>query len=276
MFVMMMCRLLTRRVIALIKPSLWVLLISLLVPWYSAQAGVPVTLYNSFAGNMNYTATGGTLRTQPNSGNACAVSNSGSATLSGIPVGATITAAYLYWAGSGSTADNNVTLDGVAISADRSFAETFNYLGTNYDFFSGFEDVTAQVALKGNGSYTFANLTVNNGAPHCGVAAVLSGWSLLVIYENASEPLRVINVFDGFQYFRGSSLALTPDNFVVPNSGIDGKHGILTWEGDAGNSAALGGFTEALIFNGTQLTDGLNPVNNQFNSTINVLGSNTS
>lgn len=253
---------------------MWALTLGVFVPWQSAEAGVPVTIYQSFAGNMNFTATGGTLRTQPNTGDACAVTNSNSATLSGIPVGATITAAYLYWAGSGSTPDYNVTLDGVAISADRTFTETFT-LGTDYDFFSGFEDVTAQVAAKGNGTYTFANLTVNNGAPHCGVSAVLSGWSLLVIYESASEPLRVINVFDGFQYFRGSSLTLTPNNFVIPNSGIDGRHGVLTWEGDVENSAALNGFTEDLTFNGTELTDGFNPVNNQFNSTINLLSSNT-
>jgi len=253
---------------------MWALTLGVFVPWQSAEAGVPVTIYQSFAGNMNFTATGGTLRTQPNTGDACAVTNSNSATLSGIPVGATITAAYLYWAGSGSTPDYNVTLDGVAISADRTFTETFT-LGTDYDFFSGFEDVTAQVAAKGNGTYTFANLTVNNGAPHCGVSAVLSGWSLLVIYESASEPLRVINVFDGFQYFRGSSLTLMPNNFVIPNSGIDGRHGVLTWEGDVENSAALNGFTEDLTFNGTELTDGFNPVNNQFNSTINLLSSNT-
>jgi len=251
------------------------LVAAMLVTWQSANAGVPITLYQSFAGDLDYIATGGTLRTQPNTGNACAVTNSGSATLSGIPAGSTITAAYLYWAGSGSTPDNNVTFDGVAVSADRSFTETFTFGGTNYDFFSGFEDVTAQVAAKGNGTYTFANLAVNSGAPHCAVSAVISGWSLLVIYENTAEPLRVINVFDGFRFFRGSSITLTPNNFTIPATGIDGRHGILTWEGDVGNSASLGGFNEALTFNGNTLIDGLNPANNQFNSTINVLGSNT-
>lgn len=117
----------------------------LLLPGVS-QAGVPVTLYQSFAGNMNFVETGGTLRTQPNTGNSCAVTNSNSATLSGIPAGATITAAYLYWAGSGSTGDYNVTLDSSSLAADRTFTETFNFNGTNYDFFSGFEDVTTQVA----------------------------------------------------------------------------------------------------------------------------------
>jgi uncharacterized repeat protein (TIGR01451 family) len=253
-----------------------VLVAAMLVTGQSANAGVPISLYRSFAGDLDYVATGGTLRTQPNSGDSCAVTSSGSATLSGIPAGSTITAAYLYWAGSGSVPDNNVAFDGVAISADRTFTETFALGGTSYDFFSGFEDVTAQVAAKGNGTYTFASLAVNSGAPHCAVSAVMSGWSLLVIYENTAEPLRVINVFDGFQFFRGSSITLSPNNFTIPSSGIDGSHGILTWEGDVENSASLNGFNEALTFNGNTLTDGLNPANNQFNSTINVLGSNTS
>ncbi len=255
---------------------LWVIGTALFMPWQPVRAGVPVTLYQSFSGNLNYTATGGTLRTQSNSGNPCAVTGSRSAALSGIPAGSTITAAYLYWAGSGSTPDYNVTLDGAAISADRRFTEIFSTGGTDYDFFSGFEDVTARVAAKGNGTYTFAGLTVNNGQPHCSVSAVLSGWSLLVIYENAAEPLRTVNVFDGFQYFRGGILSLTASNFVIPGSGIDGKQGVLTWEGDFENSTALNGFSETLTFNGTALTDGLNPANNQFNSTINLLGSNTS
>ncbi|MBT8122257.1 MAG: DUF11 domain-containing protein [Gammaproteobacteria bacterium] len=247
----------------------------LLLPWQAASAGVPITLYQSFAGDMNYVETGGTLRTQSNAGDSCAVTNSNSAVLSGIPAGSTITAAYLYWAGSGSTPDNNVSLDGVAISADRTFSETFTNGGTNYDFFSGFEDITSQVAAKGNGTYTFSNLTVNTGAPHCAVQAVLSGWGMLVVYENVIEPLRVINIFDGFRYFRGGSITLTPDNFTVPSTGIDGRHGILTWEGDVENSASLNGFNETLSFNGTALTDAFNPANNQFNSTINVLSSNT-
>ncbi|MDX1696932.1 MAG: hypothetical protein R3308_01530, partial [Thiohalobacterales bacterium] len=255
-----------------------VLIMLLLVLGWAGQpamAGVPVTLYQSFAGDMDFTATGGSLRTQSNGGDACAVTISNSATLSGIPAGATITAAYLYWAGSGSTPDYNVTLDGVPVSADRTFTETFSSGGTDYDFFSGFEDVTAQVAARRNGTYTFANLSVNTGAPHCAVQAVMAGWSLLVIYEDPAEPLRVINVFDGFQFFRGSSITLSPSNFTIPATGIDGRHGILTFEGDVENSASFNGFTEALTFNGVALTDGMNPPNNQFNSTVNVLGSNS-
>lgn len=245
----------------------------------NSWAGVPVTQYASFAGNINFTGTGGSLRTQSDAANPCTVTNSGIGNLSGIPATATITAAYLYWAGSYDTGqgvppDYNVTLNGSNLSADRTFTEMFPYTNNLY-FFSGFKDVTTIVASTGNGNYTFNNLAVNSGFPHCNVSAVLSGWSLVVIYEDAAEPLRVINVYDGFQYYRGSQITLTPSNFLVPNSGIDGKQGHISWEGDVGNSATLGGFTEDLLFNGNALTDALNPANNQFNSTINLIGSST-
>jgi uncharacterized repeat protein (TIGR01451 family) len=243
----------------------------------AGHAGTPISLYRTFAGNLNYTTTGGTLRTDSNSGDTCAVTSGPvSAVLSGIPVGATIRAAYLYWAGSGSTPDYDVTFNGNAITADRTFTETFVNGASTYYFFSGFKNVTPYVS--GNGTYSFSNLTVDTSALYCGVSAVLSGWSLVVIYQVAAEPLRVVNVYDGFQYFRGSAITLTPSNFRIPASGIDGKHSHITWEGDpdATTSFTLNGYDENFAFNGTLLTDFYNPVDNQFNSTINTLPSTTS
>lgn len=235
-----------------------------------AQAD-PVVYYRSFAGNYNYVITGGTLRTSGT--NQCAVTNSGTAPLSGVPTNpsTTIRAAYLYWAGSGSTPDLTVTFEGVSITADRSFSETVGGFPPR-DWFGGFADVTTIVQNKAggpNGTYSFADLTVDTGWSHCSVATVLSGWGLAVIYEDSAEPLRVINLFDGLQNFWGSSISLTPTNFQVPNSGIDGKFGILTWEGDAGNSGMRNGFSEELRFNGATLTNPpTNPALNQYNSTI--------
>jgi uncharacterized repeat protein (TIGR01451 family) len=234
----------------------------------------PVTFYQSFAGNINFQMTGASLRQNPNSGNACLVAPSRSAALTDIPVGATIRAAYLYWAGSGATADNQVVFQGVTTNATRTFSETFNYFGTAYPFFSGFADVTAQVA--GNGTYTLSGLTVNTGSPHCPVEAVVAGWSLIVLYEDAAEPLRVINIYDGFRFLRASQIVLTPSNFQIPPAGCgtpgDCKWGVITWEGDVENSTSLGGFTENLFINGTAMTSPLNPINNQFNSTIDLMG----
>ena len=241
----------------------------------------PVVLDRSYAGNIDFVVTGATMRTQSNAGNACAITNGPvSASLSGIPAGSTIVAAYLYYGGSGPTVDANITFDGVARVADRTFTETFNQAGYNLQYFGGLEDITADVAAKGNGSYSFADLNVTNtdlgaGATYCSSAAVVAGWGMIVVYENASEPLRVVNLFDGLQFFRGGSISLTPSNFLIPSSGIDGKFAVLSWEGDVENSAPLNGFAEGLSFNGVDLTDGFNPANNQFNSTINVLSSNT-
>ncbi len=230
-----------------------------------------VTFYQSFAGNMNFVTAGGTLRTADDGTAPCNVTTGPvSGAVSGIPSGATIEAAFLYWAGSGTTIDSNVTFNGTNVSADRTFTEVFNNAGTDYDFFGAFKDVTSLVS--GNGSYSFNNFTVNNGAPWCAVSAVLSGWGLVVIYSHVSEDFRVVNVFDGLQQFRGSSLNLTPSNFKIPSSPINGRFAVLSWEGDVGNSATLGGFSENITFNGTSLTDAANPTNSQFNSTINKYG----
>lgn len=259
----------------------------LLWSWSNSSSAVPVTFYNSYAGNINFQATGATLRTQPNSGDSCAVSGPGTtvtATLVGVPAGATIRAAFLYWAGSYSTAggstqttpDTSVVFQGSTVNASRLFTEPFFFGGTTYDFFSGFAEVTALVS--GNGTYGLSGLTVNTGAPHCAVSAVVGGWSLIVVYEDAGEPLRVLNVFDGLQYFRGGSVDLNPNNFQIPASGCAGssdcKFGVLTWEGDVENSGGLGGFTEDLFINPppppAALTDANNPSGNQYNSTVSL------
>ena len=91
----------------------------------------------------------------------------------GIPAGASIVAAYLYWGGSGAAVDANVTLNGQAVAAQRTFTATFNNGGTNFPYFGGFADVTARIT--GNGTLTFSGLTVTTGTPHCGSSAVRRG-----------------------------------------------------------------------------------------------------
>ncbi len=237
-----------------------------------ARAGTPVTLFESLAGDLDFVGTEATFRANANP-TSCTRNATASNPLNGIPAAATVRRAYLYWAGSGTAVDSSVTFTTPAgtqsVNASRTFTETFVFGGTNYDFFSGFADVTTLVAAGGNGNYSMTGLTFNTGGPHCGVSAVMGGWSLIVVFEDAAEPLRVINVFDGFQFFRGGQITLTPSNFVVPVAPIDGKLAHITWEGDSGNSSALGGFTENIRFQGVALTDGLNPLNNQFNSSSN-------
>ncbi len=256
----------------------WLAVVGLLLGPATAYSQT-ITRYARFVGNINFVATGGSLRTQPNTVDACAVGATSTAAVAGIPAGSTVLAAYLYWGGSGSTIDSSVTFAGAAIGASRTFTTTFNNGGTLFPYFGGFADVTARVA--GNGNYTFGGLTVNTGAPHCGSQAVVAGWGLVVIYQRAAERLRAINVFDGLQYFRGSAVTLTPDGFRVPTTAIDGRMAIVAWEGDPQNSTPLNGFSESLSFNGNALDDGIivagsDPVTQPYDGTINTLGIATS
>ncbi|MCP4250945.1 MAG: DUF11 domain-containing protein, partial [bacterium] len=149
---------------------------------------IPLIRYQRLHGFIDYTVTGGTLRTGSNSSGPCNLAPNSTENLAGIPGGATVSAAYLYWAGSGNVVDDQVTLDGTPLTADRTFTGRFSRGANDYDFFSGFKDVTAQVAAKGNGSYTFADLTVASTGRYCSSQAVLAGWSLFVIYQEASLP----------------------------------------------------------------------------------------
>lgn len=269
----------------------WPAFLAILGLLFSAAPAVsdtPVALYESLAGNINITGTGGTLRTNMDGVNSCSVTNSGTMTLSGIPAGATVRTAYLYWAGSGGDPqggvgpDYNVTFNGTAVTADRTYTAWY-LAGFNLYFFSGVKDVTSLVT--GNGNYTFADLTVQNtnvpgGGQYCANAAVLSAYSLLVIYDDPAEALHVVNIWEGFQTYRGASITLTPTNFQVPTpapvTALSSRILLVTWEGDSGNSGALGGFTENLTFcsptpcAGVALTDAYNPLNNQFNSTVDI------
>jgi len=239
-----------------------------------SSTGMPLTQYRRIHNFVDYTVTGGTLRTQPNPNpGACAVGASSTAALSGIPGGATVVGAYLYWAGSGSTVDSQVTLNGTAVTADRTFTARYVLSPSNFDFFGGFKDVTAQVQATRNGNYTFGNLTVTTADPYCASQAVLAGWSLIVIYQDTSLTGKTLVLYDGFDLKRNGATAYNLTG-IFASTPTEGKATYLLWEGDPD---AMGGTpAESLTFNGSTLSDALNPADNPYNSTINSLGVSTS
>ena len=229
--------------------------------------GTPLSQYRRIHNFVDYTVTGGTLRTGSNNNNPCAVGASSTATLSGIPASATVVGAYLYWAGSGSTVDSQVTLNGTSLTADRTFTARYVLSPTNYDFFGGFKDVTAQVQATRNGNYTFSGLSVTTGNPYCASQAVLAGWSLIVIYQDNSLTGKTLVLYDGFDIERNGSTSYNLSG-IFATTPPEGKATYLVWEGDPD----LSGATERLTFNSNTLSDALNPANNPYNSTINSLG----
>jgi MSHA biogenesis protein MshQ len=250
----------------------WLCLALLLVAG-AARADTPLALYKSFAGNVNFTGTQVSMR---KNNKPCSVMPSTAnlnVELAGIPAGATVVSAQLYWAGSNSRAraDYSVVFDGQAVSAPAGRQYVSSTIGAGYDYFSGAVDVTARVAAKGNGSYSFSGLTVYNGNPYCSVDGVVGGYALLVVYSSPAEPFRVLNLYEGFQYFRNSGIDVKLGNFKLPptlDDSVTARLAHITWEGDV--NLNQGG--EALMFNGAEMTDWLNPSGNQFNSKSNING----
>lgn len=253
-----------------------VLLLVLALVCQGARADTAIRLLKSFAGNVNFAGIQQTIRNKGNN-KPCEVFDPGVdrwSKLSGIPASATILSAQLYWAGSNHNPDFNVIFDDVAVRAedDRRYYSTT--IGNDFSYYSGAADVTAQVkrkfADKKNDKYTFRGLTVETGSPYCSVEGVLGGFALLVIYSDSSEPFRMLNLYEGFQYMRYSGITLNLSGFRVPNpiGSATGRVAHITWEGDG----TLDGLGENLRFNGYEMTDHQNPTGNQFNSRSNIDG----
>lgn len=230
----------------------------------------PLALFEEFDGYVDYTSTGGTLRTEPNTGNACAITTSSSNTLtSSIPATATIKKAFLYWAHSAASPDSQVTFEGNTVTADVMYTTTL----TNRVFYGGVSDVTSIIQGISNPStntYDFTDLTVDNTGNYCSTATVLGGWSLFIFYEDASLPASTVNLYQGFNGESNSSSSFSLSGFFAIGA-TGSKTTVLSWEGDQNLSnnerltvtTGLGTFTLAGDGDNNGVT-----VNNPFNSTI--------
>ena len=243
-------------------------------------SGTTPTLTETLTGPIDYVVTGGTLRTQSNSGNFCDVGNSNTAALSGIPAGAEIEKAILFWTGSGAT-DNQVTLTSPLAGTNNISVPTGDMLIVNADFppetyFHGTADITGIVQTQGNGNYTFSNLTVATGAEYCTFATVLSGWSMVVFYSDASiSRNNVFQLYNGFHSSQRGGFDFTLDNILVSSDPVS-SFTTFIWEGDPDLGGTSGGFTESLRFEGSLLSDSFNPSTNPYNSSSGILNSSAS
>lgn len=221
-----------------------------------------ITLTESFAGNLSFELTGGGIR---RGSDGCSQPFASSTAQLSTPVSSRIEAAFLYWSGSGSsTSYNSISMNGSTIYASEFYTVADS---DGLQFYSAKADVTSRIS-SGSSNVTITNLKFDRSGEHCSFSTAYGGWALVVIYEEASEPLRVINVFDGLQVFWGSEIQLTPSNFVVADNpgSLGGKHAHITWEGDSGNSQSKNNVNETLRFKNNSLYDASNPINNQFNS----------
>ncbi len=188
-----------------------------------------------------------------------------------IPTGAEVTHAYLYWSAtlaSSGAYDSSATLERVG-----EFSQTVDALdsrtGANNSYRS-VADVTPLVQSYGSGAYRVSDVDIAN-LVNLNDQTAYAAWWMVVFYKLSSEPFRQLTLFDGLDTVNnGDSQNFTLSGFWVPQEVGFSKLGVVAMEGDkmiAGDS---------LAFNGSQLSNALNPFDNFFNSTRSALGAATS
>jgi len=198
--------------------------------------------------------------------------NSSTADLS-LPAGSTVRFAGLYWgARANPSAAGRGTLQfrtpamGAYQAITASLIDTISTQGGNTSRpYMAFADVTSLVQAGGNGTYRAGGMTAVNGSDSLGY---YGGWTLVVVYENATDPFRRLMVFDGSaSVTNGSPVTVGVSGLLTPLVGaFTTRMGALVWEGDQ----SLTG--DNFRLNTTNLGDALNPTANFWNSSITRLG----
>lgn len=209
-----------------------------------------------------------------------------------LPANAEITFAGLYWSGTtavvtterfyGQTTDYDVFIPAGQAAANASLRNQVKFridggayqtltatqldtdaqgtaAGTG-DVYQGFIDVTALVDDQPGGStrtYTVANVQSARGQKGYG------SWALVVVYEDTSEPMRSLTVYDGFiREQNGDPPRETViDGFITPTTAaVRAEAGVVVYEGD------LGIVGDQFLINGSVVSDALNPANDFWNS----------
>lgn len=124
-----------------------------------------------------------------------------------------------------------------------------------------------------NGEYTVANVRATKGRRNGSSSA---GWVMVIIYENPNESGKFISTFDGYAGLSGSvgnvDVAVNGFRTLPAPFPVRARVGVGSLEGDRGirndrffiRANSVGAFTN--------LSTGLNPANNFFNSTITTNG----
>lgn len=227
-----------------------------------------IELFEQFNGRYDYTAIGNTLNQAENNldQSFCEILPNSSADLN-LDTDFTVVKAILYWAGSG-TGDTEVSLNSETVTAESTYTVDFQSGSNTLTYFSCFADITSQIINEGNTTYLFSNLdiseTLSTNLGYCNNRTNFAGWSIHVIYEDASLPINQVNIFQGLEIINTNvqekTIELTNLNVIDT---IGAKIGFLAWEGD--NALNFG---ESLSLNDQVLSNPpLNLAENAFNGT---------
>ncbi|MEU5218808.1 DUF3344 domain-containing protein [Streptomyces sp. NPDC020807] len=195
-----------------------------------------------------------------------------------VPAGARVTWARLYWGGNLRVGEQKPPKDNgrvliaepggqyKALLADSLIGHR---TASGADAFQASADVTELVRSAGSGQWTVAQVNVAMGASKVGG---WGGWTLVAAYEKASEPLRRMSVWDGFETVGpgDGDLRVALDGKRYPK-GTGGQLGVVAYDGDRGTS---GDFlaVETGKSASTRLADSANSADDVMNSSITEFG----
>lgn len=226
-----------------------------------------------------------------------------SANVTGIPAGATVEAAYVFWSGSidpdvGADTTARIVLPNGAsrtVRADACLQTRANFGGgIRVDYSYCRADVTALVAANPgpssyNGRYTVGDVTALPGVlrpdgtcVEASCQAMYGGWSLVMVWSSDAEPtLRDVTIYDGFRLYDETPTSSGVASYTIGGFDVaDPPEATLRYfgmEGDAllgvppqDSDPVLRCTTcfDYVAVNGTKLSDPFNPPNNVFNSTV--------
>lgn len=181
--------------------------------------------------------------------------------------------AGLYWAGNptagsgtGASAAPNATQTNqmlLQVPGSAGYQTiTASQVDTSGSAYSAFADVTALVRSgTGTGEYFGANIQTGTGGDRYG------GWVLIVMYQDDTEVLRNMTVFDGFLRVFNNTVNTTISGFLTPTAGpFEAAFGAFSSEGDVLFQP------DNFLMNGTLVQDATNPSTNFFNSSNSLYG----
>lgn len=263
-----------------------------------ADQPLSTTPTHKLQGRINYVTTGATFRTLRNSSTAsdsCQVGTTAtSQAVAGIPAGATVVKALLYWAASATRSgdtdtvpgpvvnDTVVSFDGQTVTAATSYTDstplTSPTTPNRYNsFFGNVADITPYVSglASPNKTYSMSGLsiqstdvgTLSTTAParassHCGSATVLGGWGLYIIYSVPTETYKNLVIYEGFERIQNATTSRTVTGLVVPTT-FESRTSILAFEGDETlNVNTTTNVAESLSFGAGQAPTAINNVFN--------------
>jgi gliding motility-associated-like protein len=242
----------------------------------NSQSFSPITLYQQFNGPYDYTIIGKTHNTYDNwisPPQPPAMLSSSSASLN-LPSNQTIVGAYLVWTGIGNGTTTTINLNGNAIIPDFvNIAYPFPSIPPSFPFFSAVKDITNYVQSFGNGLYQISNFNLSSILLNYYSNAIqFAGWNIIIVYSNPTLPNKQLNIYDGLQYVIGNSINTV--NIPINNLNVTNTSGAkMTYIVYNGSPNFYSG--EVAKFNGQNLTNALNPINNPYNGSNSFTGSTT-